>query len=1145
MSTPDGPVALRDNPYFGLDYYGEEFGAWFFGRESECGKIITNLQATRLTLLHAESGVGKSSLLRAGVAWRLRRIADDRFTRHRPVRTVPVVFNSWKDDPVLDLAKAVGQAVDPYLAERPRPESPAGGLELAIEQAAGTLNANLLIMLDQFEEYFLYRSREPVPGRFADELARCVNRSDLRANFLIAIREDAYAGLGDLFKGRITNVYGNYLHIDYLDRAAAERAVREPLAVYNSQCGAAGQVTLDDDLVAAVLDEVRAFADTREKAPGGMAAAADGMAAANEGADRIATPLLQLVMERVWNTERAEGSHQLRLSTLQRLRGVSMIVDSHLGNALHSLGGAERQTALDMFVHLVTPSGGKIAESVSDLANRTGHREAQVGGVLAKLDHERIVRPVPAAPGQDPMRFRRYEIFHDVLAPTINRAIAAREEQRRTSRIRRLAVLAVALCVVVSGIALAIALALGNANNEKSIAQSRQVAAEAAQILGQDPELSLELALQAVRLHDTSEAEAALRAALPRVQTVRSLQDGSYVFAAAMDPADSNEAADSDASGVTWIWNVKTGQHLARLALGGFSSTGTADSVAFNPSGTEVAVGYASGAVAVFDARSGKKLQSTMDGTDGINAVKFVGNAGEVAIAADQNVALWQFTAGTKCCDVLLPEQAYNVVSEPGRSHEFALATDNGVVLVDASGPGKPRTRRLSTQPAYDAGFSPDGSEIVAASIGGNVIVYQIATGKATTLYAGYPRAGTAAFSPDGKYVVAGYGDGTALVWDVATRLPLTVLAGNAGAVDTAGFSADGSEVVTGGADGTVRVWYDRPRELQAEFTSPANSAAPPFLYGADYIGNRIITYGQDDRLRVFTASGQQVASINPGLADPGSLDWNRAGTKIVMASSDGPVDLWQVAGSAYTLVRLQTPINVSQSTGMLTMSQDGSRLAIVADNGYAVQVRSAETGGLQRTLNADSAVEDIVISPDNRQIVAADFAGQVELWNGKATQPVVLGGSGPYLDSIAFDQSGSEFVTLSVSGVVDVWDATSYRLVSSVDACPSPDTAAMSPDDTKVVVACGDGTIRVFDVTSGQPLVVLPATTEGFVAFAGFSPDGKSIVATIDSGNTGFVEVWNAELATASLPALEQLANERVTDQLTPAQRQEYLPSG
>ena len=71
--------------------------------------------------------------------------------------------------------------------------------------------------------------------------------------------------------------------------------------------------------------------------------------------------------------------------------------------------------------------------------------------MLAKLDHERIVRPVPAAPGQDPMRFRRYEIFHDVLAPAINRAIAAREEQRRVRRIRRFAALAVALLVVVAG----------------------------------------------------------------------------------------------------------------------------------------------------------------------------------------------------------------------------------------------------------------------------------------------------------------------------------------------------------------------------------------------------------------------------------------------------------------------------------------------------------------------------------------------------------------------------------------------------------------------------------------------------------------------------------------------------------------------
>ena len=256
MNAPEPLVAHRDNPYFGLEFYDEQYGAWFFGRETESDKVAANLQAARLTVLHAESGVGKSSLLRAGVAWRMGRLAEDRAARHRPVRFVPVVFSYWKGDPVADLAGAIGTAIKPYLGERPPPRLPTDQLDAAIEETSGALNTSLLIMLDQFEEYFLYRSREPVPERFADQLARCVTRTDLRANFLIALREDAYAGLGDLFKGRIANVYGNYLHIDYLDRTSAEQAIREPLAVYNAQRDVTEHVTLQPDLVQTVLNEL-------------------------------------------------------------------------------------------------------------------------------------------------------------------------------------------------------------------------------------------------------------------------------------------------------------------------------------------------------------------------------------------------------------------------------------------------------------------------------------------------------------------------------------------------------------------------------------------------------------------------------------------------------------------------------------------------------------------------------------------------------------------------------------------------------------------------------------------------------------------------------------------------------------------------
>ena len=99
MSQARGSVEPRDSPYFGLDYYEEKFGAWFFGRETEGSKIITNLRAARLTLLHAESGVGKSSLLRAGVAWRMRSLADDSLARRGTARSVPVVFSSGRTTP--------------------------------------------------------------------------------------------------------------------------------------------------------------------------------------------------------------------------------------------------------------------------------------------------------------------------------------------------------------------------------------------------------------------------------------------------------------------------------------------------------------------------------------------------------------------------------------------------------------------------------------------------------------------------------------------------------------------------------------------------------------------------------------------------------------------------------------------------------------------------------------------------------------------------------------------------------------------------------------------------------------------------------------------------------------------------------------
>ena len=77
-------------PYVGLQPFEEADRAFFFGRERDQRVIIANLLSSPLTILYGSSGVGKSSVLMAGVVPQLH--------RERP-RTAVVVFRNWVDLP--------------------------------------------------------------------------------------------------------------------------------------------------------------------------------------------------------------------------------------------------------------------------------------------------------------------------------------------------------------------------------------------------------------------------------------------------------------------------------------------------------------------------------------------------------------------------------------------------------------------------------------------------------------------------------------------------------------------------------------------------------------------------------------------------------------------------------------------------------------------------------------------------------------------------------------------------------------------------------------------------------------------------------------------------------------------------------------
>src|SRR5215211_1901037 len=296
------------SPYKGLAAFdeSEEDALLFFGRAWETEVVAANVLASRLTVLYGPSGVGKSSLLRAGVVRTLRGEGGG-----YPSPAV-AVYGSWSGDPLVGLDEAARAAVAEALGREPA-DAP-GNLTDRLAAWSAELGAEVCLLLDQLEELFLYHPASEGAGGFLDLLPELVTRPGLHVNVLLGIRDDALAQL-DVLKGRIPALFANSLRLDHLDRESGRVAILGRLE------------------------------------PGG---ARRGAVTNGGTAHRIETPYLQLVLQRVWEVERERGSATLRVATFRGLGAAQRIVEDHLERALTALTPSQQDAAASVFGHLVT-----------------------------------------------------------------------------------------------------------------------------------------------------------------------------------------------------------------------------------------------------------------------------------------------------------------------------------------------------------------------------------------------------------------------------------------------------------------------------------------------------------------------------------------------------------------------------------------------------------------------------------------------------------------------------------------------------------------------------------------------------------------------------------------------------------------------
>ena len=395
--------ALR-SPFPGLRAFSasDDDAELFAGRGAESDLVVANLRAAPLTILYGPSGVGKSSLLHAGVMRRVQALIDALRAAEAPAPTV-VLQDEWAGDAAAALARRIGGETQTDLHE-------------VLVRWREDGNGRLLVILDQFEEY-LRLHPDGEGDAFDSAFPAIACRTDMPVNFLLSLRDDTLAEL-DRYDGRIPHLFDNYLRLPELTPDAARLAIVEPVERVSAWRVDEGlpAVEVEAGLVDDVIEQLTDRALwAREHVAGG----------ASNRRRRDALPIepafLQLVMRRLWEVEVDDGgpSPVLRRATLERLGGATAIVRGHLDAAMATLTVAEQDTAAAVFEFLVTPSGAKVRHTAEDLETYARRPAGEIEGVLEALSAPglRIVRSVPSPTG-DPAR-GGYEIFHDVLADAI------------------------------------------------------------------------------------------------------------------------------------------------------------------------------------------------------------------------------------------------------------------------------------------------------------------------------------------------------------------------------------------------------------------------------------------------------------------------------------------------------------------------------------------------------------------------------------------------------------------------------------------------------------------------------------------------------------------------------------------------------
>ncbi|MCK9901885.1 hypothetical protein CC117_17850 [Parafrankia colletiae] len=488
----------------------------------------------------------------------------------------------------------------------------------------------------------------------------------------------------------------------------------------------------------------------------------------------------------------------------------------------------------------------------------------------------------------------------------------------------------------------------------------------------------------------------------------------------------------------------------------------------------------------------------------------------------------------------------------------FVTAGADGVARIWRPGQRTPeREFSAPTTRIWDAELSPDGASVVTAGEDGAVRVIDAVSGASVVAFdrhVGNVR--TARWSPDGRRIASGGKDNTIWIFGVVSDAPAAqALTGHTNQVRRLDWSPDGHRLASASADNTVRVWDVHTGTellcLRGHDEGPCDVAWSPS-------GHRLLSGAEDNRVLVWTVGppqltvrrvvgqvtavacspdGRRVAwgtdggdVVTADIGDPvgrvrrihhhddgpvRGLDWSADGrlvsaggqeAAILEPEGDGPVVLftghrdavwsarWSPDGQRVVTAAEDRTARVWSSTGELlavheghtswvraaVWSTDGAGIAMVSeDHRLSVRPWSGPSDGPRQIVDAGAGLWSVDCAADGTTIAAGQADGAIQLWDAASLSPRrVLAGHQGTVHAVRFSRSGERLLSVAADGVGRLWNTRTGATVATLVGHSGPALdCVFAPDEDSCITVGQDGTIRTWDLRQAEERPLCPPT--------------------------------------------------------------------